>query len=655
MPIIESFHQIITIFAITGIILCLTVLFALQLHRHLRAIVDRFRSLGGLTQCFTLLTLSVFVAYGSTKPNNGEGAGDGDGNASPRRTVVHARQTNDHTPQTIAPWTARGAWNDWTQIAFPEEWTFPYELQRLSHVTLMSQGALRSGLTNAVPLLQFPQPLALEPDVSSVSHGLTPSNSYLIIWHNALVNRCTTNRVDASFELFSDGASTMTIASLSDTHAPPSVVNHPHTPPDGYVGNGQDESWVRGNFALLQEMTPGLTNVEQVLSVGYENWLRNWVGINEMNGRYQAAVTIPEIPDGPCYLECGPWKMVLTAPGTYRFPLMVFEAYRTRAYPDGIHFRTDYDDGYRGIEASFEIQDVDPQPARARRAAQAADAGNRWAGYDISTFRILYPIVIVDPKNLPLNEAQRQRIELWTNMPVRHWAYESLIEGLHMIFNDRDQAEISQLHAAGRIRLMCTHGINTSWGILTIDEVNSIPYPEQDLSRSDTFIFYGEEEYTSMTNGYTISHVTAATSSNSTEVASATATVHLPAGVSCYVGVFMATAEDPNNPTNCFNDVIRWRISANGNPDCAGTTSVYEQLEALSAADNFSDQLYGVFYNPILVDDGIFAATPGESLQLNLEAMAQNVGDGKRQTCVQIVVFPISANGIEGLPDWVSL
>ena len=654
MPIIESFHQIITIFAITGIILCLTVLFALQLHRHLRAIVDRFRSLGGLTQCFTLLTLSVFVAYGSTKPNNGEGAGDGDGNASPRRTVVHARQTNDHTPQTIAPWTARGAWNDWTQIAFPEEWTFPYELQRLSHITLMSQGALRSGLTNAVPLLQFPQPLALEPDVSSVSHGLTPSNSYLIIWHNALVNRCTTNRVDASFELFSDGASTMTIASLSDTNVPPSVVNHPHTPPDGYVGNGQDESWVRGNFALLQEMTPGLTNVEQVLSVGYENWLRNWVGINEMNGRYQAAITIPEIPDGPCYLECGPWKMVLTAPGTYRFPLMVFEAYRTRAYPDGIHFRTDYDDGYRGIEASFEIQDVDPQPARARRAAQAADAENRWAGYDISTFRILYPIVIVDPKNLPLNEAQRQRIELWTNMPVRHWAYESLIEGLHMIFNDRDQAEISQLHAAGRIRLMCTHGINTSWGILTIDEVNSIPYPEQDLSRSDDTIFGGDQLYESETNSYTITHFTV-TTTNTMNLVHGTTTIDLPEGQSCYAVAILATAEDANNPTNFYNDVASWHVSANGNPDFTGSTSVYEHELDFQEAEQFHDEQYGIRYIPIVVGSQFFEAHQGESLQIHIDAMVQNIQDSLRQTCLQIVLYPISPNGIEGLPDWINL
>ena len=38
-----------------------------------------------------------------------------------------------------------------------------------------------------------------------------------------------------------------------------------------------------------------------------------------------------------------------------------------------------------------------------------------------------------------------------------------------------------------------------------------------------------------------------------------------------------------------------------------------------------------------------------------LTATAQNATDGLRETCVQIVVYPVDANGnIIGLPTWVN-
>ena len=38
--------------------------------------------------------------------------------------------------------------------------------------------------------------------------------------------------------------------------------------PFAHDGFGQDEDWVRSNLARLQELSPSLTNAEQILSVG---------------------------------------------------------------------------------------------------------------------------------------------------------------------------------------------------------------------------------------------------------------------------------------------------------------------------------------------------------------------------------------------------
>lgn len=548
----------------------------------------------------------------------------------------------------VSNWTTRGAFLDWTHISFPEGFSFPYGLERLSSVTLMSNGAVRSCLTNAAALAQLPLPVSVEPNVSSVTHGLTSSNSYLFAWHDACVNREATNRTDAAIELFADGRIVTRFRGGED--AAPTVV------PEGFVGQGQDEDWIRGNFALLQEMDASLTNVTQILDVGYENWLRSWVGINEMNGRYQATVTIPEIPDGPCYFECGPWKMVLSEPGTYRFPLMVFEPYHTQGYPLGIPFHTDYDDGYRGFEESFAIEDVTPSvPAAAPAARARASLPSRWEGYDISTFRILKPMVVIKPGRITLTDDDVRRIELWTNMPVRHWMYESLIEGLHVVFNDYDVAELRSLRGAGAIKMMCIHGVNTSWGILTIDELNSIPFPgTEPIGRTDATLFEGETLYAGITNGYTHTHLTAVTATNSLDLVRETTTVNLPTNQSCFVAVYLASMEDALNPTNCFNDVVSWRVTANGQPDWSGRTSIYEQLDRLQSAYNLGNHLYGVCGFPIQLESRVYHPEPGQALHLNLEAMVQNIGDGLRETCLQIAVYPIDDLTIWGAPDWTT-
>lgn len=84
----------------------------------------------------------------------------------------------------------------------------------------------------------LPTRVSLEHGVSSVSHGLTASNSYLFAWHDCCVERCATNRVDASVELFDSGAIATTVTPLS-TNQPPITIYQPPIPPEGFVGIGQ--------------------------------------------------------------------------------------------------------------------------------------------------------------------------------------------------------------------------------------------------------------------------------------------------------------------------------------------------------------------------------------------------------------------------------
>ena len=350
--------------------------------------------------------------------------------ALPLRTVATPGLTaNNQQLTTHVPWHVRGAYCDWIRITFPDGFAFPHGTNLLTEVTLMSWGeVVGRGLRSApetesansfsggqghhssdfasqsdlrsVDTPALPMRISLEPDASSVCYGRTPSNSFLFAWSNCCVNREATNRVDASIELFRDGASAITVTPLS-TPTPPTYTYLPAVPPEGFVGQGQDTDWLATAFPA---------DFAAITNKGYEAWLmEDKVGINEQNGLAKVTVTVHEMPpDGePCYLVCGPYRVVVTHAGTYSFPLEVAVQYTARTYPTAVPLSYVADDGYRGFGGMLAA----PAPG---------NGAPRLLGLGLPLVLPIYipPQIYAWPASISLSQAKDTIIRIWSNLPL---------------------------------------------------------------------------------------------------------------------------------------------------------------------------------------------------------------------------------------------
>ncbi len=490
--------------------------------------------------------------------------------------------------------------------------------------------------------------------LQSVSHGLTPSNSYLFAWHNCCVERCATNRVDASIELFRNGAMATTVTPLS-TPTPPTYTYYPPTLPEGVFGVGQDEAWIRANFP---------DEADHILAMGYENWLLNeYVGIDEENGHYLVRVTIdPSAFDQPpatnnqppIYLSCGPYKVNVAEPGTYAFPLEVFEEYEAKAYPTSVPLAFEYDDGYRGEGGpSFEIVEVTEHP----RLMMAAPALNQPPITNNQPLSCIYrffmrPKVVVTPNRVSLDEAVGKVINLWvnvTNTVERSWS--SFAYNTRLSFT-RNQAVIDEARVAELARILLEHDRRIASGELVI---TPLPIDESQLetNRFDVTIFEGETWHTAETNDLYVKYFTVPTEVGTTNLVLDTNVYGPPAGRSVYIGVFMASAEDMGNIADCCDDRISWNVQVNGMSVLSGETSAYAHHDTLYAMALETHRLYGIEW-PLILLGGCQVDPPnGDDYGIRLIGTAQNAGDGLRQTCLQIGIFPIDDNGVVvGWPSW---
>ena len=491
---IHDIQHVFTLVCAAGGIVCIAAILLYAARHQLRQLFDRWLALGRLCQCVSLLMLTVFVLYGGTKPpaatneppammssvkmvtESGEAESfpllpkatrstDNETQASmvpsvgrnSARGALSLQAEGIPLPHSVTNWTARGAYGDWQRIDFPDGFAFPSGTNLLTGVTLFAWGELRESLrsdgviavdlgsddsgqsattgTSSLRIAALPHCVSLEPGASSVAYGLTASNSYLFSWQNACVNRDATNRVDASIELFRSGAILIT---TQPTNQPTNQLTNylPPRPPEGFFGSGQDTNW------LVAAFSP--TDFAAITNKGYEAWLmEDKVGINEQNGLYKATITVHSMPPNgePCYLVCGPYKVIVTHPGEYSFPLEVFENYTARTYPTAVPLSVEYDDGYRGMDALL-------------GAPSTRNSAPRLMGMGLPSVLPIYlpASMYAWPDRIPLSEALGKVITIWCNLSLAAqavWHSEAGVITMGWVAPTR--AEILSILAADRI------------------------------------------------------------------------------------------------------------------------------------------------------------------------------------------------------------
>ena len=378
----------------------------------------------------------------------------------------------------VTNWTARGAYCDWLHITFPDSFEFPYETNMLKGVTLMAYGELKANLHCSPSTSPFALPtrVSLVPGESSCVYGLTPSNTFLFVWSNVCVNRDPTNRVDASIELFDSGACSVRFDTVETFY--------PAQPPPGFVGSNQDDAWLSAAFSP--------TDYAAITNKGYEAWLdEDYVGVNEQNGHFRADITVGSLPEGvPTYLVCGPYKVIVTSPGTYSFPLEVFETYKVRTYPVALPLSISTDDGYRDNLAPALLSSACCSPAPASNAqsptpsllstspVQTASRPRlalsapppQQPEYEICET----PRLVISPDTIPLDQAVGTHISIWCNVASAARRYSALISReFRLNFCNPSDAEIVAAEVEDLVEIIIDAPLGTCVGTVSITDLHS--------------------------------------------------------------------------------------------------------------------------------------------------------------------------------------
>ena len=464
----NSLTHYFTIACAVGGIACVAAILLYLCRRQLRQLHDRWMALSPTNRVAAVFFVTVAVLFGGTKPNltNDVGTVTGEdpttneilgvGNrcrcrADGQLSFSLEQEPNLHSTPTpslytslppstfisLTAWTARGAFCDWQRIDFPDGFAFPAGTNLLTGVTVFAYGEIRESLhcspSSSTFACSLPTAISLEPDASSFSYGLTASNSFVFSWQNCCVNREATNRVDASVELFRNG----TIAITTNCHPPsanspslPTTICQLPTPPEGFVGLGQDTNWLASAFSS--------TDYAAITNKGYDAWLdEDYVGYNEENGHYKATITVSAMPPNgePCYLVCGPYKVIVTQPGAYSFPLEVLNEYTARTYPTAVPLSIAYDEGYYGEEDTCGMLAA-PLLRSGGMAMLGAPSPN------IYTVCML-PQVHLFPSIISAANAVGTTIRIWCNKSQVTWKFASWVDiGMAVTFDSRNQARI---------------------------------------------------------------------------------------------------------------------------------------------------------------------------------------------------------------------
>ena len=288
--------------------LCVVILAALSLPRcllrRLNQTSEQFRKLNPFVKVIFGIFFFVFVVHGSFKQNSTNSQSSSLFAARHSPTV----QSANLTEFAVRNWNIVGAWDDSFWCKFENDFVFPYGTNHLKGVEVLASGVLWKGPFNPEVISILGSPVELAPGVSQFSceyfaASETNEAKYVYSWYNGLVNRETNSVINGRIELRRSGDI------LVATNGVEQLI--PRQLPFGHNSFGQDNEWVAANF----------TNSNEILSVGYSEWVDDQVGVDLTNGLYKLSVTVPELPLETTQLTVGDYSVAITNAGEYVFLL----------------------------------------------------------------------------------------------------------------------------------------------------------------------------------------------------------------------------------------------------------------------------------------------------------------------------------------------
>ena len=262
----------------------------------------------------------IALVYGSTKTNGVYRSGLM--MLTPRNDVAQVWQSVGANVVRAEVLYRCGATEDALCLPFDEGFVFPDGTNHLDRVVVLSSGEVRRSLQDRDALVRFGERLWSRPYVSELTAEHTPSNSCRIVWQDFYANGDTNLPRTVSAELFRNGD--LAVGESGEVILVPREIPFPH---DGF---GQDDDWVRANF----------TNADEILSVGYADWVDGQVGVDLENGLYKFTAIFPDVPPEATRLWVGDKEVCVTNAGEYVFLLEkgVEYGFGTEPYDDAVEY-----------------------------------------------------------------------------------------------------------------------------------------------------------------------------------------------------------------------------------------------------------------------------------------------------------------------------
>ena len=345
----------------------------LWLHEHgIRPVRSLRRFARGMSiagVCAVALWAAPLIQYGSGKGGGGSGAtgvppvGSGgtemtgilpvhngrDAHCPGERAGLPFFQCGD-APVTNADWLAFGAHMDWFTV--PEGgWCFRFGTDLVERVTVLASGEIRAGLrdvSNRISVLSLPLSIVpaanwrLIPQPSLFWHSATPSNSLLLTWENALVNRDTNLPVTVQAELFPSGAAAIQydFSGIADasilSNAAARIWRDGALSTNAIAGGGQ------GLPALPETLEVGF-GAPQITGTNTLSDVYARIADGSSNAYYFADVAVPKGPvriavDGLGESTLGDYGIMVEPGVTNRLPFLIGERYRVSSETAFSHF-----------------------------------------------------------------------------------------------------------------------------------------------------------------------------------------------------------------------------------------------------------------------------------------------------------------------------